>query len=329
MVKGARSFEPGYCPPERTDVDKTLALYEKAIDLQPGAKSNAHLAAIIARFYAHYRDPVARVVPRPAKAIPWWRRCIGETSPKQFLWAEAQANLGSALFLTGEPLAAAEAFHAVLALDPEKMELPDWQVWPAGKNVYEKKRLEKELAVIRDMAKTARLRAVDNVRYVLMRYDGAAALSRLSRMAEHYKGTPLGDHAQKMLRESFASSSVSIYRYDGLWDALGELLPDTKHEQEKQGGMSRHGMPRPLAGSAETESCEHEPVLGSQAPSRPDQPAMPAKGEGHPSAASSGYCWLNGLSRFVSIVAPLLVAGVTVFAVRRAIVARLRSRFRV
>jgi tetratricopeptide (TPR) repeat protein len=221
MVAQARRYDPNFCSREQADRDRAVSFYEQAIVLQPGAKINALVAARIAQLYAYYEDRTKGAIADPARAILWWERCIELSGPRHILWAEAQAGLGSARFLTGAREEAAVAFRSVLDIDPENMEPPDWRVWSTP---YQRVLMARELAKLKKRAKRAREKAVDSIYYVLVRHDGAAAVSAMAETAERYHGTPVGNQAAALLAKATNARGSSLYRYRGLAEALTEEL---------------------------------------------------------------------------------------------------------
>ena len=117
-----------------------MALYEKAMALQPGAKINAVVANRIAQLYGYYGDRRRGIRPDYAKALQWWSRCIEETDPKQILWAEAHMGLGCMRVLVGKPRESAADFKAILDLDVIGVEWPPWKVKPDTATEHGKRR---------------------------------------------------------------------------------------------------------------------------------------------------------------------------------------------
>jgi tetratricopeptide (TPR) repeat protein len=217
----------------KRDRDEAAELYARAIALQPGAPINAHLAATIARAYAHYADKKRGIRTNPAKAALWWQRAIECSNPRLFVWAEAQANLGCALFLMGDPGAAAERFQAVLDIDPEAMELPPWKQRPSPDSPAARK----ALADIRRRAAKARIKAVDNVHYVLKRLGGTETARALAGIARDYQGSPVGDHARQILAQAVETPGTTLYDYHGMSRALSQEIADLVAQEPR--GVSR------------------------------------------------------------------------------------------
>lgn len=205
MVQQARKFDPSYS--RESDLSKAIELYEKAIELQPGAKINAILSSRIAQIYAYTTWPGMERRTRWAKATVWWRRCIQETNPRQILWAQAQMGLGCTTFLSRKPGEGVAAFEAVLAIDPEKMELPVWKAWPEASTERGQRQRDAELTRIREDAQRARLKAVEMVHYVMMRADRQAAAGRLLKIARQYEGTPVGQRAAELADQALKRTS--------------------------------------------------------------------------------------------------------------------------
>jgi tetratricopeptide (TPR) repeat protein len=205
MVRQARQSDPSYS--RDANLEKAIELYEKAIELQAGAKINAVLASRIAQIYAYTTWPGTEWRTRWAKAIVWWRRCIQATSPRQLLWVHAQMGLGSTTFLARKPDEAVAAFEAVLAADPERMELPDWKVWRDPSTERGQRERQEELARIRSDAQRARIVAVEKIHYVMMRADRKAAAGALLKVARQYEGTPVGQRAAELADQALKATS--------------------------------------------------------------------------------------------------------------------------
>lgn len=245
----------------KRDRDAAVALYEEAIALQPGAPINAHLAATIARAYAHYADKKKGIRADPVRAATWWRRAIEWSNPRQFVWAEAQANLGCALFLTGDPRAAAERFQAVLEIDPAAMVLPRWKRRPSPDSPAAGKALE----ALRQRAAKARIKAVDNVHYVLSRLDGAEAAQALAGIAKQHQGTPVGEHARQVLAQAIQAPASRLYKYRGLGRALSEEIAQLLAQAPRGAPRREEAAPPPV--SAPPTSVEAVAAPGPEAPS--------------------------------------------------------------
>ena len=249
LVKAARSHDPNFTDRGQGDRDKAIASYERAIEAQPGAPINAQLARRIAELYAYYEDRGKGTRARPADAVPWWRRAIELSNPRQILWAEAQMGLGSSAFLSGDPDAAVGAFKAVLDVDPDRMDLPNWLKWPAGDTKRERALLAEARACLRERAQKARLKAVDNIHYTLVRRDGAAMIAALLHIAKTHAGTPAADRAAQLAMEAVRSPSSNLYRYRGLPAALKDDLaalarsPEPVVAPTPQPGTSRAAAP--------------------------------------------------------------------------------------
>lgn len=126
----AREFDPLYCPIERRDRDRTIALYRDVIAAQPRARSNAAIADRIAQLYAFYADRAHRVTPDFDKAADWWSRCVEWSNPRQLLWAQAQMGLASTASATRDPASSVVIYDMLLEMDAESIELDDWQFRP-------------------------------------------------------------------------------------------------------------------------------------------------------------------------------------------------------
>ena len=201
LVEDARHVDPMFCPRDQADRDKAALLYERAIAAQPAAKINAALADRVAQLYAFYEDKQKEVKPVPGTARQWWNRCAESTSPKQFLWAQAQMGLASTAVVGRDYLGALAAYDRILQLDPETIELADWKAWPDGGSDRDKAVLEEERSRLRQAVEGIQARAAEKQFYVLNRVDKVAGVYALGRIAAKYKGTPAGDRAAKMLGE--------------------------------------------------------------------------------------------------------------------------------
>ena len=208
MVQQARSFDPAHS--RTADRDKAIELYEKAIALQPGARINAELAHRIAQLYSHYADPRLGIRAEPAKSVQWWQRTIQETNPRQLLWACAHMGLGCNKFISKEPNAGVAAFRAILTLDPDKIELPDWKAWPDPSTEHGRRQREEELARLRKDAHKIRVKAVEKIHYVMMRADRKAAAVTLLRIAKQYEGTPVGQRAAELADDALKRTSTEF-----------------------------------------------------------------------------------------------------------------------
>ena len=187
---------------------KAIEFYEKAIALQPGAKINAVFCNRIAQLYAYTTWAGGPDwATRRAEAIAWWRRCVKETNPQQSIWIEAQMGLGCTTFLARRANEGIESYQAVLAMDPEKMELPDWRVSPDPNTEYERRQREEELARIRRRAQESRLKAVELIHYVMVRADRKAAAVTLLKIAKQYEGTPVGQRAAEFADDALKRTS--------------------------------------------------------------------------------------------------------------------------
>ena len=208
MVQEARKFDPARS--RDSDLSKAVELYERAIALQPGAKINAVLASRIAQLYSYAIWPAMDWQTRRAKAIPWWRRAIEESGPQHLLWAHAQVGLASTAFLARKPGEAIAAYEAVLAVDTDKMEVPNWKAWPDPNTERGRRQREAELARIRKEAQRFRMKAVEMVHYVMMRANRKAAAGALFRIAKQYKGTPVGQRAAALGEEALKRTSKGL-----------------------------------------------------------------------------------------------------------------------
>ncbi len=181
-AQDARRCDPLCMTAETADRDKAVAGYTRAIELQPGARINAALAARVAELYAYGQEGPNAVRPAIAKAREWWQRTIQLSRPTQLLWTKAQMGLGSAALDVGDLPAAVEAFKRVLEIRTEKLELHDWQVRGESKD---------EIA---HHAEGLRLLAAGEIGYAAARMpDKAAARKLLETLAGVYKGTAVGD----------------------------------------------------------------------------------------------------------------------------------------
>lgn len=229
LILQARSFDPNFARSEKADRDQAAAFYERAIAIQPGAKINAVLADRVAQIYAFYEDRKKGIRPDPAKAVSWWGRCIEMTTPRQLLWGQAYMGMGCASFTSGRAQAAADAFRAILKLDPEQMELPDWRVWSPGQ-------AEQEKARVRELAKQLRLKAIDKVHYALIRADGAVAVAALLDIAKAHKGTPVGQHASLLAAKTMREAKTSIFRHTSVaLTPMDDLTGPAKESESAEG----------------------------------------------------------------------------------------------
>ena len=200
MVRQARSFDPARSRPG--NCQKAIECYEKAIALQPGAKINAVLCNRIAELYAYAGAGGFGWTERRAKAIAWWRRCVELTNPHQSVWIKAQMGLGCTTFLVKKAQEGIESYQAVLAIDPEQMEVPDWRVAPDPNTEHGRRQRQGQLAVIRKLAQQSRLKAVEMIHYVMMRSDRKATVATLLKIAKQHKGTPIGKRAAELVDDA-------------------------------------------------------------------------------------------------------------------------------
>lgn len=280
LVQEARSYDPNFTRREQAHRDKAIALYEQAIAAQPQAPLSAHLARRIAELYAYYEDKAKGFRAEPAKAVPWWRRAIELSNPRQLLWVQAHMGLGSSTFLTGDARGGAAAFQAVLAADPDRMELPNWQSWPPGDTPREQKLLAEARACVREKTLKARLKAVENVHYTLIRRDGAAMAEALLAVAKTHKGTPAGDRAMELVLAAIGSPKTSIYRYRGLPDAFKDELaaaarrPGSSTAPTREPATTRAATPRTGTTAApDTAAVARAPAPRTPAPVEAPEPS--------------------------------------------------------
>lgn len=232
-VAQARSFDPMFVPLEKADRDRAAELYEKTMALQPGARVNAVLANRVAQLYAYYRDPKRGIAPVPARAIHWWKRCSEEATPAQLLWGEAQMGVGCTCSVARNPNEAIAAFKAILDWDTEKLKPPDWRAPIRASAALTQRVLEKQVARVRSEAEQLQIAAVDMIRYIQIRVDGATTVSSLLEIARQHKGTPLGRHAAQLAEATLRKPGEAIYRHEGLGLAsVDELLAPSKPSEK-------------------------------------------------------------------------------------------------
>lgn len=149
LVQEARKHDPMFCPEKQRDREKAVALYEQAIDAQPGAKVNAAIANRVGQLYGYYGDG-RRVIPDLAKARRWWSRCVELSSPNQLVWAQAQIGLASIAVTGGDCELAATAYGEILKRDASETELDDWRFQPTGDSDQANRQREFERKVARE-----------------------------------------------------------------------------------------------------------------------------------------------------------------------------------
>jgi hypothetical protein len=201
LVAQARAFDPMYCSRDKANRDQAVVLYEEAIAAQPGAKLNAPLTNRIAQLYAFYEDKEKKIRPDRSKASMWWNQCLTATSSKQLLWAQAHMGLASAGVVGRDFMSALQHYNQILELDISQMELPDWQVWPAGDTERQRAALERERARLRDEVQGIQGAAADKQVYALKHVSRPAAYDALQKMAARFQGTPAGERASKLMAE--------------------------------------------------------------------------------------------------------------------------------
>jgi tetratricopeptide (TPR) repeat protein len=306
MVRKARWFDPLYAARGKENRDKAIALYEEAIGLQPGASINAALADRIAELYAFYECRERGIRPDWGKAASWWERCIELTDPRQRMWAEAHMGLGGSLLLSGHPEQAVAAYRAILDVNVEELECPRWQR-AAGKQLENGTPADpSRMARSREAVRRIKRKAVGKIYYVLIRVDGAAAVSTMLEIAKQHDGTPVGADAKQLAEKALADGRVSLYRYRELEDALAEKL------------LARAEASSSRASSAEAAAAQKPPASGSQrwdgARQDPGQAATQPPSDGHTGPS---------LARVIGLIAAgaAILIGAA-FLIRRAIIAR-------
>ena len=196
LVKQARIHDPNWAKQENRDIRKAIALYEKAIAAQPGAKINAMIANRIGQLYGFTEDPTRGVKPDPAKAAQWWARTIEYSESTQLIWAQAHIGSASAGVMQRDGMTAITHYQTILDVDPKTVQPRNWQVIRAPINSRNYLDL---VAREQDRYKGAQIKAVEKIHYVLSRRDKAAALREMQRIAEKYAGSHIGDKAQEVL----------------------------------------------------------------------------------------------------------------------------------
>lgn len=316
MVMKARSFDPRFVGSAKADRDRAVAMYEKAMTLQPGAKINAVLTNRIGELYGYYGDRRRGIRPDYAKALQWWTRCIDETNSKQILWAEAHMGLGCMRVLVGQPRESAADFKAILNLDVIGVEWPPWKVKPDTAMEHGKRRYEREMIRLRDRAEELHIKAVDKIHYVLLRVDGAAAVSTLLEIARTYEGLPVGDHAAKLAQRVLRDSRASVYRYKGLQRGAEKDLPGSA---KRSPGTEAAGY---TAAKAPSPAAPRPPAAASAPGELEPAPAPSARADpipGEPPDANSTF------RAVLLLLAAGAMAVVAAFMVRRARARRLRT----
>jgi len=199
-VREARRYDPMTAERDMKDRNKAIALYEKAIALQPGAPINVKLAVRIGEMYATTPDPDRGVKTDPVKAAEWARRCIEWTDKRQILWGEAHMLLGCSSFL-GKGETSAQAFKKILEMDPEAMELPPWEAFYPLDTPYGIKQRREELERIRKNVRELKRKAVEMVEYVSVRDKRLDVRRELGEIGARHDGTEAGWKAQQLKRE--------------------------------------------------------------------------------------------------------------------------------
>ncbi|NQT53074.1 hypothetical protein HQ576_13535 [bacterium] len=284
MVMQARRFDPGRAGPANADREKAVALYEQAMALQPGAPMNAALANRIAQLYGYYGNRRRGIWPDNAKALHWWTRCIALTNSKQILWGEAQMGLGCMRVITRKPRESAANFKAILNLDVAGIEWPPWRTKPDTSTAIGREQFDREMIRRRDRAEELHVKAVEKIHYVLIRVDGAAAISMLLEIAKEYGGLPAGDRAAQLAQAALKKAGPGVYRYRDLERAAGkELLAVPKgSSRTKAAGKTEAEAPvpavvRPPVPAKVTAVPKRAPVA-----SRGDAPAAEEASDGNP-----------------------------------------------
>lgn len=318
MVMQARGFDPRSAGPANADRDKAVALYEKAMALQPGAKINALLANRIAELYGYYGNRQKGIYPDHAKALQWWTRCLEETNNKQILWAEAHMGIACMRVLAGKPRDSADDFRTILNLDVIGVEWPQWNVKPDTMTAAGRERYEREMIRLRDRAEELHVNAVEKIEYVLVRVDGAAAVSTLLGIAKEYKGLPAGDRAAELAQAVLKRPGASAYRYRDTEGAIKRELPGA--------------VKRPTAGATTGEtvvagpsSSAPPPRAPATTPAEPKQAPKPS-GREEPETESTSPTYLVRRGGFILLVAGAVVlVAALVFVARRARARRRRT----
>jgi len=291
-VLRARRLDPRFARLKRFDREAAVAAYEQAMVLQPQAKINADLANRVAQLYAFSKSPDR------AKAVAWWRRCIAQTAPDQLLWARAHMGIGCATFLAGRPKEAVEAFSAILELDPDRVEWPDWRVRPDPRLPSGRRILGEEMARIRKEAAAIKIKAVEKIHYVLVRHDGAAAVSAMIDVAKQHAGSPVAARASELARQSIRDSRPSLYRYRDLdWADLEAT------DKQKAPSSERHVARGPLTETQAAGLARPASRTPPQTPGPLGTPVRPLE------RADDGWSW--GILSTVLVAAVLVAAAFT------------------
>jgi len=188
----------------------------------------------------------------------------------------------------------------------EELEWPPWQRAPGKQPEKGTPAYESRMARIRDATKRIRRKAVGKIYYVLIRVDGAAAVSTMLEIAKQHDGTPIGAHARQLAEKALADGRVSLYRYRELQDALGEEP------------LARVEPSASRASSAEAAAAEKPAASRSE---RSDG-ARQDPGQAAARLASNGDTGPSLARVIVLIAAGAAVVIGAAFLIRRAIVAR-------
>jgi hypothetical protein len=239
---------------------------------------NAVLANRIAQLYGYYGSRRG-IRPDNATALEWWTRCIALTNPKQILWGEAQTGLACMRLLVGKPRESAEDFKAVLSLDVAGIEWPPWKTKPDTSTVLGKERYDREMIRLRDRAEELHVNAVEKIHYVLIRVDGAAAVSMLQEIAKEYEGLPAGHRAAQLAQSALKKASPAVYRYRDLGRTAGkEFVEASKGPSRPAAGQQATKEAMPVTPQAPVSAAPKAP-LPARTPVAPPRAAVAPRKE--------------------------------------------------
>jgi tetratricopeptide (TPR) repeat protein len=256
-VRQARRYDP-MCSRDR-DRDRAAELYREALALRPGDPRNIEVEYRIAEMYAFHADPQAGVKTDPARAAEAFAHIIETYPPTQERWVHSHFGMAGTGVMQGRLGGALHWYRKVLEdVDPEAMAAP------LGKEVFGTDRPDKaqrERAV--EAAERSRLRAVERIAYVAGAMGPDEQAKQLSDIAARYRGTPAGDRAAELLRETLSPGLAAIA--DGAADGL---LPHVE--------LTAAGPVAAEAARVDRPASPQGPDLTSQ----PDRPAPVAAGIG-------------------------------------------------
>jgi hypothetical protein len=105
--------------------------------------------------YAFNGDPAKGLRPDPEQAKKWWMLCLDMTDQRQVLWAQAQMGLISVGTVTRDQVGTKARCEELLALDPDKLELPRWKDWSRERPEEMKAEMDRARESLKSMQKTA------------------------------------------------------------------------------------------------------------------------------------------------------------------------------